>query len=166
MHAVGVTPARAEKLAFTQAYLRSDIYAIVARNGSNVGSWADLDRPGRVIAVQAGTVMEPVMQQSLKQAKLLLVKPPMTREQEVESGRADAFMTDFPYSRRMLDLTDWARVVAPPGVFHLTEYAYALAPGDKSLLDRANAYISAIKADGRLMLYARQHKLDPIAVIK
>ena len=102
------------------------------------------------------------MQQSLKQARLLIVKPPMTREQEVESGRADAFMTDYPYSRRMLETTDWARLIAPPQVFHLTDYAYALAPGDKSLLDRVNSFISKIKRDGRLLAIARKHKLDPI----
>ena len=88
----------------------------------------------------------------------------MTREQEVESGRADAFMTDYPYSRRMLETTDWARLIAPPQVFHLTDYAYALAPGDKSLLDRANGFISKIKKDGRLLVIAKKHKLELIVV--
>jgi cyclohexadienyl dehydratase len=164
MHAVGITPARTARLQFTQPYLRSDIYAIVPKNSSTVKNWADLDKPGRVVAVTVGTIMEPVMQQSLKLARLLVVKPPMTREHEVESGRADAFMTDYPYSRRMLDMTDWARMVSPPQVFHTTDYGYALAPGDKSLLHRVDAYISAAKKDGRLMMYARKHQLEPIAL--
>jgi ABC-type amino acid transport substrate-binding protein len=161
MHGVGITAARREKLAFTQAYLRSDMYAISTRHGA-IKRWDDLDKPGRVIAVQAGTVMEPVMQRYLRHAKLLVVKPPMMRENEVESGRADAFITDFPYSQRMLDMTDWARLVAPTQPFHLTDYAYALAPGDGSLLERVNRFIDTIRQDGRLRQMARRHRLDPI----
>jgi ABC-type amino acid transport substrate-binding protein len=162
MHAVGVTPARAAKLQFSHAYLRSDIYAVTTKAGTAIKSWEDIDKPGRIIAVQAGTIMEPVMQQSLKQAKLVSIKPPMTREQEVESGRADAFMTDYPYSRRMLETTDWARLVAPPQVFHLTDYAYAMVPGDKSLLEKVNGFIRNIKKDGRLQAIAQKHKLELI----
>ncbi|MFZ6675212.1 ABC transporter substrate-binding protein [Undibacterium sp. Xuan67W] len=162
MHAVGVTPVRAEKIAFTQAYLRSDIFAITTKSGTSIKNWDDIDKLGRVIVVQAGTLMEPVMQQTLKQAKLVSVKPPTTREQEVESGRADAFMTDYPYSRRMLETTDWARLVTPPQTFHLTDYAYAVAPGDKSLLDKVNVFIGQIKKDGRLLTIAKKYKLEPI----
>ncbi len=101
---------------------------------------------------------------SMSSLNATVVRPPATREQEVAAGRADAFMTDYPYSRRMVDLTDWARVIAPPAVFHQTDYAYALAPGDDSLLQRVNAYIRAIKKDGRLLIAARKHQLDPIVV--
>lgn len=166
MHAVGITAARKEKLQFTQPYLRSDIYAVVKRTNSAIKTWADLDQEGRVLAVAAGTLMEPVMLQRLKKAKVLSIKPPATREQEVESGRADAFMTDFPYSRRMVDLTDWAKVVAPPSVYFETDYAYALAPGEPSLLNFVNAYLGKIKQDGRLIRFAEQNGLQSIAVLK
>jgi ABC-type amino acid transport substrate-binding protein len=162
MHAVGVTPERRNRLQFTRPYMRSDIYAIASRSSSAVRHWDELDKPGRVIAIQAGTLMEPVMRQSLKHARLLLVRPPQTREQEVESGRADAFMTDYPYSQRMLGLTDWARLVAPPAPFHLTDYAYALATGDSSLLERVNAFLAVIKRDGRLLQFARKHRLESV----
>jgi len=164
MHGVGITPARKSQLQFTQPTMRSDVYAIASRSSGAIRRWEDLDKPGRVIAVQAGTIMEPQMRQYLKQARLLAVQPPQTREQEVESGRADAFMTDFPYSRRMLALTDWARLVSAPAPFHLTYYAYAVAPGETSLLDRVNAFIDAIREDGRLERFARKHQLDAIIV--
>jgi cyclohexadienyl dehydratase len=162
MHAVGITPARSAQLAFTQPYLRSDIYAVTAINNRAIRSWADLDQPGRVIAVQAGTVMEPIMKRSLRQATLLVVKPPMSRENEVESGRADAFMTDFPYGQRMLDLTNWAHVIASPQPFHQTDYAYALAPGDPSLLERVDRFMQVLRADKRLLQFARTYRLDSI----
>jgi ABC-type amino acid transport substrate-binding protein len=164
MHGVGITPERRSRLQFTQPTLRSDVYAIASRSSVAVLRWEDLDKPGRVIAVQAGTIMEPLMRQTLKQARLLAVRPPQTREQEVESGRADAFMTDYAYSRRMLALTDWARLVSAPAPFHLTDYGYALAPGETSLLDRVNVFIDAIRHDGRLLRFARRHQLDAIVV--
>ena len=160
MHGVGITPARKRQLQFTQPTMRSDVYAIASRSSDAVRRWEDLDKPGRVIAVQAGTIMEPLMRQYLKQARLLAVQPPQTREQEVESGRADAFMSDFPYSRRMLALTDWARLVSAPAPFHLTDYGYALAPGDTSLLERANRFIDDLRQDGRLLRFAHRHRLD------
>jgi len=166
MHGVGITPARRSRVQFTKPTMRSDVYAITSRSSAAVRRWEDLDKPGRVIAVQSGTLMEPLMRQYLKQAHLIAVQPPQTREQEVESGRADAFMTDFPYSRRMLALTDWAHLVSAPEPFHLTEYAYALAPGDTSLLERVNLFIDAIRQDGRLQRFARKHRLDAIIVTR
>lgn len=162
MHAVGITSARSAALAFTQPHLHSDMYAIT--NGTVIKNWEDIDKPGRVIAVQAGTVMEPVMRRALKYASLLVVKPPMRRENEVESGRADAFMTDYPYSKRMLDMTSWARIVASPKPFHLTNYAYALAPGDTSLLERVDRFMVDIKADKRLQQFAQKYSLEPILI--
>ncbi len=166
MHAIGVTAARQEKLQFTQAYIQSDIYAIALRSNKAIQKWEDIDQPSRVVAVAAGTVMEPVMRQQLKKATLLVVRPPATREQEVESGRADVFMTDYPYSLRMLDLTDWAKVIAPPRVFFETQYAYALAKGDRSLLDWVDTYLTKIKKDGRLLRFAQQNKLEKLVVLK
>lgn len=166
MHAIGITPARKEKLQFTQPYLRSDMYAVTSKLNSSIKDWSDLDQPNRIIAVAAGTVMEPVLIQRFKKAKILSVKPPMTREQEVESGRADAFMSDYPYTQRMLDLTDWAKIIAPSQVFFQTEYAYAVNKGDDSFLKRANQYIDKIKKDGRLLQFAKQNKLDSIVILK
>jgi ABC-type amino acid transport substrate-binding protein len=164
MHAIGISPARLARLQFTRPYLHSDFYAVTSRSSSAIKTWNDLDQPGRVIAVLAGTVMEPVMRQTLKHATILLVQPPRSHAQEVESGRADALISDFPYSRRLLDLTDWARLVAPPTPFHPTDYAYALAKGDRSLLDCADAFLAEIKKDGRLRRFAHAHRLDQIVL--
>jgi len=87
---------------------------------------------------------------------------PMAREQEVSSGRADVFMTDYPYSRRMLETTDWARLVAPPSTFHMTHYAYAVAPGDDRWLSRIDQFVRDIKRDGRLMQAAAKYRLENI----
>lgn len=165
-HAIGITAERMARLQFSQAYLKSGLFAVVLKNKEGLPAWDSLDQPGRVIAVAAGTLMEGVMSKSLKKARLVKVQAPGTREQEVLSGRADAFMTDYPYSLRMVELTDWAAVIPAPSSMPTTEYAYAFAKGDTSLLSRVDAFLSAVKRDGRLLEFAKQHNLDPIVVLK
>ena len=162
MFAIGITPSRAEKLRFTKPHLASDIYAISTKTNQRIKDWSDIDKPGSVVAVAKGTLHEPVMKAKLKQAQLLVLDTPFAREQEVQSGRADVFMTDYPYSQRFLVNADWARLVAPPSLYHVTPYAYAIKPGDDAWLARLEAFVSDIKRDGRLMTAAKRHKLDPI----
>jgi len=163
MHAVGVLPARADKLRFSQPYLQSDIYAVTTRSG-RIKAWDEIDRAGVQVAVQAGTFMEPVMAAALKHAKLVVVKPPATREQELESGRVDVFMTDYPYSRRLLDNADWARLIAPPKPLHVLPYAYAVKPGDDEWLKRVDEFVAQIKRDGRLETAAHHFGLGDILI--
>ena len=162
MFAIGITPARSEKLRFTRPHLASDIYAVVSKTNRRINEWADIDKPESVVAVAKGTLHEPVMRDKLKAAQLMVLDTPFAREQEVQSGRADVFMTDFPYSQRFLANAEWARLISPPGVYHVTPYAYAVKPGDDAWLARLNGFVAAIKQDGRLMAAAKRHRLEPI----
>lgn len=166
MFAVAVLPARAAQLAFSKPYLQSDIYGITTKSNRVVREWADIDKPGVQVAVQAGTFMEPVMAAALKQATMVVVKPPATRERELESGRVDVFMTDFPYSRRLLDNADWATLVSPPRPFHVLPYAYAVKQGDDAWLALVDEFVARIKRDGRLEAAAKRHGLAPIVVLQ
>jgi len=162
MFAVGMLPQRMAKLKFTRPYLQSDIYGVTTKGNRVVGRWEDIDKPGVVVAVQAGTFMEPVMTAALKNARLVSVRPPATRERELEAGRVDVFMTDFPYSRRLLDNADWATLVAPPKPFNVLPYAYAVKPGDEAWLAQVDEFVARIQRDGRLEAAARKHGLGPI----
>jgi ABC-type amino acid transport substrate-binding protein len=162
MMAVGITPARAERVAFSKPYLASAVYGVTTRENVRVRSFADIDRPGVTVAVAAGTVMEPLMRNTLRNAELVVVRPPRTREAEVEAGRADVFMSDFPYTRRMLLMHDWARVIDPPAGFGETLYAYAVPKGDPAWLAEVNNFLNAVRADGSLARAAARHGLGPI----
>jgi ABC-type amino acid transport substrate-binding protein len=166
MFGVGMLPERAAKVRFTQPYLRSDIWAVTTKTHPSVKSWDDIDKPGRVVAVQAGTFMEPVMKAALKNAELLSVKLPATRERELQAGRADVFMTDYAYSRRVVDNADWAKVMPPERPVHPLNYGYAVAPGDDAWLARLDRFVVDIKKDGRLLAAARAFKLEPIVVLQ
>jgi ABC-type amino acid transport substrate-binding protein len=144
--------------------MATDIYAITSVSNRRIRSWSDIDKAGTVVAVIKGTLHEPVMRERLKAASLLVLDTPMAREEEVMAGRADVFMTDFPYSRRMLETTDWARLIAPSSAYHITNLAYAVAPGDDKWFNRIEKFVRDIKSDGRLMDAAARHRLEPIIV--
>jgi ABC-type amino acid transport substrate-binding protein len=162
MFAIGITPQRQLQLRFTQPHLVSDVYAITTRTNRRIQGWADIDQAGSVVVVAKGTLHEPLMKARLKQAQLLVVNTPAAREQEVQSGRADVFMTDYPFSRRMLQQNDWARLVAPTETYHLTPYAWAMKPGDDAFHARIEKELAAMKVDGRLLNNAKRHGLEPI----
>ncbi len=164
MFGVGMLPERAAKVRFTQPYLRSDIWAVTTRTHPSVRTWDDIDRPGRVVAVQAGTFMEPVMKAALRHAELVSVRPPATRERELQAGRVDVFMTDYAYSRRVLDNADWAKVMPPDRPVHPLGYGYAVAPGDDAWFARVDRFVADVKRDGRLVSAAKAFKLEPIVV--
>jgi len=73
------------------------------------------------------------------------------------------FMTDFPFSRRMLETTDWARLVAPTSTYHLTRYAYAMQQSDDAWHARIERFLSDSRRNGQLLAAIKRHKLDPIA---
>jgi cyclohexadienyl dehydratase len=78
----------------------------------------------------------------------------------------DVFMTDYPYSRRLLDNADWARLIAPPQPFHQVPYAYAVKPGDDDWLRVVDEFVAEVKRDGRLEAAARRHGLSEIIVLR
>lgn len=162
MFAVAITPARQAVMDFTQPHLFSDVYAVTSRSNANVRSWQDIDRPNRVVAVAAGTYHEPLMRERLRAAKLLVVSAPATREGEVESGRADVFMSDYPFTRRMIKDHDWVRIIAPDKPFHLLNYAYAIAPGQPGWLAELNQFVQNQQRSGRLRLLAQRYDLQAI----
>ena len=164
MFAVGMLPQRVAQLRFTRPYLRSDIYGVTTKANRVVRQWADIDKPGVLVGVQAGTFMEPVMAAALKLAKMVVVRPPVTRERELEAGRIDVFMTDYPYSRRLLDNADWAELVAPPAPFHVLPYAYAVRPDDDDWFAAVDGFVLRIQRDGRLDAAAKRNGLTPIVV--
>ncbi len=166
MFAIGDTPARRAKMRFTTPHLSSDIYAVTTKINRKIHSWDDIDKKGVVVAVAKGTYQEPIMQEKLKNAKLVVIKGFKAREDEVQSGRADVFMTDYPYGKKMIATTDWAKLIIPETSYHKTPYAWVTAYGDNKFYDRVEQFIRDIKKDGRLLTIAKKYGLEPIANLK
>ncbi len=166
MFAIGNTAQRREKIRFTTAHLSSDVYAITTKNNRRIEKWNDIDKTGNIIAVAKGTYHEPIMKEKLQNAQLLVLDKMHQREQEVQSGRADAFMTDYPFAKRMLAKTDWAKLIEPETTYFKTDYAWAMKYGDDKFYERIEEFIKNIKEDKRLVQIAKKYGLEPIVKLK
>ena len=166
MFAIGNTESRREKMRFTSPHLASDIYAVTTKTNKKVNSWEDIDKKGNVVAVAKGMYHEAVMRKNLQNAELLVVNSYKARENEVLSGRADVFMSDYPFGKRMLAKTNWAKLIEPISTYHMTPYAWAVAYGNENFYQRVEKFIQDIRSDGRLLHYAKKNDLEPIVKLK
>lgn len=162
MFGVGMTQERAAALAFTQPYLASDIYAIALRSQARIRNWDDIDQPQAVVAVARGTLHEAWMPRVMQRAQMVVLDTPAAREQEVQSGRADVFLTDYPFASHLVREARWAQLIAPPRTMQLTRYAYATRPALPRWTARVDRFVSDIKRDGRLRAAATAHGLETI----
>ena len=165
MFGVGRTKQRMERIDFSEPYLSSGMYGIASKSHPVINSWEDMDQPGIVVSVQKGTYMENAMKSSLKHAQVVPVIKHSQREVEVRSGRADVFITDYPYGQKMITNYDWAKLLTPQQKTQQFEYAYAIKKGQPEWLARVNQFVSDIKKDGRLLQHARTYNLEPIAIV-
>jgi cyclohexadienyl dehydratase len=166
MFGIAPTPARLQKLRFAQPHMASDIVAVTTKGNRLVQRWSDIDRPGIVVAVVRGSLHETVMAERLQHATLRVLDTAQAREQEVLAGRADLLTADVPYTRRLLDHSEWARLVVPPAPFHVTPYAWAMRPGDDRFHERVERALADFKRDGRLAANARRYGLEQTIVTK
>lgn len=162
MFAIGRTEKRIAQLTLTTPHLSSDVYAIANKNNQRIQTWDDIDKKGVVVAVARGTYHVDLMKKSLKNATLVITDRLGGRESEVESGRADVFMGDYPFGIRMLKQSNWAKLIKPNGVFHMTPYGWAMKKGEDAFLNEVENFIKTIKKDGLLAEIAKKYDLLPI----
>lgn len=162
MYAIGYTQSRKNSLRFTSAHLHSDIYAITTKKNQKINTWTDIDKKGIVVAVAKGTYHVSVMKKKLKHAKLVVLNSLNARQIEVQAGRVDVFMTDYPYGKKMIEKTTWAKLITPEKTYHMTPYAWVMAYGYDKFYKRVESFIDDIKTDGRLLDLAKKNGLEQI----
>ncbi len=161
MFGVGATLKRAQAVEFSKPYLITNIYAVL-RKGGKIKKWGDIDKKGVKVAVSLGSYIETFMKSYLKNAEVIAVAPPNTREGELVAKRVEVIMTDFPTAIKVIATFDWATYILPSQKLAITPYAYVVPQGDQIWLNYINLFVDTIKLDGRLMQFAKKHKLDPI----
>ena len=114
MFGVGATLKRAQAVEFSKPYLITNVYAVVRKDGK-IKKWEDIDQKGIKVAVSLGSYIEPFMKDYLKNAEVVSIAPPNTREAELVAGRVDVDMTDFPTAIKVTDEFDWAAYVTAEG---------------------------------------------------
>jgi polar amino acid transport system substrate-binding protein len=140
------TPERRKSIAFSEPYVKTGLALLVA-TASPVRSAADLDAPGRVVAVKKGTTGHQYAATSLKRARVLVLDKESAAVLEVAQGKADAFIYDslsvFQNHRRHPEQT---RAILEP--FREETWAIGLRPGDDELRRRVNEFLEAFRAAG------------------
>ncbi len=140
------TPERARSIAFSEPYLRTGLALLVAA-ASPLQSAADLDAPGRIVAVKKGTTGHQYAATSLKKARVLVLDKEAAAVLEVAQGKADAFIYDslsvYQNHRRHPDTT---RAMLRP--FREETWAVGLRLGDDALRERVNAFLKTFRDQG------------------
>ena len=86
---IGAEPARAEKIAFTEAYVEIEASYLVPA-GSRLETILDVDRPGVRICVSAGSAYDLWLQRNLKRATLVRSPSPAEAEAVFAADGLDA----------------------------------------------------------------------------
>jgi ABC-type amino acid transport substrate-binding protein len=156
---LGVTPERAERVAFSRPYFRTRI-VVVARRGAGQPTRLD-ELSGRRVAAGRGTTSERAVQSALPLASLASeAKSEGTTEQRLRTGLIDAAVMDEPAAAALVARSQGALVILEPA---LADENYALAlPRDRpDLLEALDRALAELEADGGLARLDAAHGLGP-----
>ncbi len=138
------TEERAKSIDFSDPYLRIGL-ALLIHRPSTVETLADLDAPGRRVAVKLGTTGELFAKENLKQAELLVLRDESACVLEVIQGKADAFIYDqmsvYNHWRRNFDIL---RANLTP--LRQEAWAIGVRKGNDKLREQVNAFIADFRA--------------------
>ena len=140
------TPERSRSIAFSEPYLKTGLALLVAKS-SPVQGEADLDQPGRVIAVKKGTTGHQYAAKAITKARLLVLDKESAAVMEVAQGKADAFIYDslsvYQNHKRHPDTT---RPLLKP--FREETWAVGLRPGDTDVKRQVDEFLKVFREQG------------------
>lgn len=159
-----VTPARAEQVLFTMSYA-ADSKTVVLPAASTAKTVADIDKPGEIIAVRAGSSEEVYAKQLFKQATVRATTSDATQPHlmEVSTKRADAAFAGFSGAYLFLKQNPNLKLRIMSGVdVDPSPFAMMVPLGHSQLAQAMNKTIGAMQADGRLKaLHAKWFPAQP-----
>ena len=155
---------RRKSIDFSDPYVRTGL-SILAGNSSGVKSAADLDQPGRRLAVQIGTTGEMYAREHINNAKLVSFDKTQACVMEVVNKRADAFLFDqlsvYKFSQRNPDTT--VGLLEP---FQEEFWAFGIRKGNDELRAEVNDFLAAFGAAGGFENLAETHLAEEKAMLE
>ncbi len=146
MNGCGATIKRSTAVAFTEPY---GYYCEVAliRGDDDVKSFSDLDHPGNIITVTAGTSAYELWKSKFKKAKVNAYTEQSAGILDVIQGRAKAFMSDLLVNSFRAKERPELKLFIPENTVWFYQ-AHAVRYSDLDLLAFLNTYIRNMKARG------------------
>lgn len=150
---MSVTPERLESVDFTNTYYDAGLNIAVAADNEDIQSEADLQ--GKVVASQQGTTGASKALE-LKEAGLIkdvkLLANINVCMMSLSNGEIDAVIMDIPVNGAYVAANpDVAKIAAPIESGEPESFAIAVAKDNTELLDKLNAGLENVKADGKYM---------------
>lgn len=140
------TPERARSIDFSDAYLHMGL-SLLVKNDSPIRSAADLDRPGRVVAVKKGTTGHLYAANHLQLATVLVFDKEAAAVLEVVQGKADAFIYD-----QLSVYENWRRNQAGTRAllqpFMEESWAIGIRKGNDALKSEVNRFLKTFRSEG------------------
>lgn len=140
------TTERARSIDFSDPYLTTGLCLLV-RKSLPVNTIAELDQPGRTIAVKKGTTGHSYAAANLKNASLLVLDKEAAAVLEVVQGKADAFIYDqmstYKNYQRNKETT---RAILKP--FQTESWAIGIRKGNDELRGKINRFLADFRRSG------------------
>ncbi len=144
-----ITTDRKVLVDFTSPYFASGQTLLVnKRKSGQIRSFRDINTPGIKIVTKQGTTAEDIVSNFFSKARVTLMNNP---EDDIVAAlirdEADVFVYDYPYlAVAAADHKD--STVFLPDPFTYEPFGMAVKKGNITLVERINAIIEAMKADG------------------
>lgn len=140
------TPERRTSISFSEPYLTIGLALLVAKN-SPVQGIADIDQPGKALAVRQGTTGEVWARANLQNAKIIALDKEAAAVLEVVQGKADAFLYD--------QMSVWKNAREQPGTTRALlapvqqeNWAVGLRLDNGTLREQINGFLKSFRAAG------------------
>ena len=140
------TPERRTSISFSNPYLTIGLALLVAKD-SPIQKIADVDQPGKSLAVRQGTTGEVWARANLKNAKIIALEKEASAVLEVVQGKADAFLYDqMSVWKNAREQAGTTRALLAP--VKNENWAVGLRLDDAPLRERINEFLKSYRASG------------------
>ena len=146
---LSVSPARAEAMNLSEAYMQNDMIFTVMNDGKYTSS-SQLE--GKVVAVQNGSTAQEILEGSDigKKVAVTAIATNVEALQQLELGLVDAVFLDSVVANYLITTTGKNYTILPETVGEQEEYAVGFRKKDCALRDKVQSILSEMKADGKL----------------
>lgn len=155
-----VTEDRKKNVDFSDTYYVAAQNMVVAKDNTTITKAEDLKNAKKVGVVQGYTGDSIVTDTlGLSEDQILRVGRGIDAVEELKNGKLDAVVIDSATGNALAAKND-LKVVEDPEVFEKEEYAIAVQKGNTELLEKINAVIAEMKANGEIDALAEKYNSD------
>lgn len=151
-----ITEDRKKVVDFSDPYIKSGLTLLLSAD-STAESFADLNEPGRVLAVKSGTTGAIIAGEQLAKAEVRLFDEVAACVLEVAQGKADAFIYDaltvYENHKKNPDTTK-VNIKSIPGTDGF--WGMAVKQGNEEFLAEVNSFIAEFRESGGFNALAEQ----------